>query len=992
MSKSLSIRELHRWGGKNLLALSLILFLCVQGLAQNKTSLTGYIYDDAGKPLPGAMARVTGAAIGAYADADGKFIIEATSGTALEFSFIGFEDQKLSAAEGMKVFLKESVNALEELVVVGYGTAKKSDLTGAVGSVNEKSFAAQPIKNASEALQGRMAGVTVTSFEGAKLGAGSNIRVRGVSSINFGNDPLWVVDGVIGGSVSNMSDIASIEVLKDASSTAIYGSRGANGVILVTTKKGKSGRANVSFTSDVTVGKIAKTYDLLSAGEYAEALEKLTDFRFSPEDLQAYKSGAKGIDWQKAAFQNTLYQDYKLSISGGSEKTHYYISGNFLDQKAITIGGKLRQYGFRARVDTEVYKWLSVDANISGYQQTTAGNDVDTFEIINYSPAMELTDENGVYQNDPFCSIAANPMAKLKTKQSDAESYVVNGSIDLKFKIIDGLTFTTQGSFNIANSSGYGFRSSKYGPNSSSTMSNSMSRSRAYQNTNNLTYTKSFGSHNLTATAVYEIFKQTGTGVGVSGTDLLSEKTGYWNIGAVKNPGKGSTSYWSQQMLSAFGRVMYNYANKYYATATVRADGSSKFMENKWGWFPSGAIAWDASKETFVKNWNVFDQLKLRASYGVAGNQAIGAYGTLGLLSLENYAYGTGKMYPGYWEETMASPNLTWEKTESYDVGVDLSVLGGRLSATVDWYRKNTNDILFNKTIPMLNGGGSFWANVGKLYSTGVDITIDAHPVQSSDFDWQTTLTASYLRTEVTDLDGEDFLIPGDQVTSLGKGYFFRMEKGKPTSNLYLYKWEGLDENGVNLYRTADGGTSTNPVDDDRILTGQLVPKWTLGWNNTFRYKHWEANVFFRASLGSERLNMLKYAQTSRFDQSKFITSREGYYRNWDVVSNKADAKYASFKNQTTNGFVVPWTTEWLEDASFLRLQNLSLAYTFTRDLTKFADITLGVSAQNLFTITGYSGYDPESISDCNNDTSVGLDYGAYPGVRTFTFSLKLGF
>ena len=676
-------------------------------LKKQKT-IQGVVTDTNGEPIIGVTIIEKGTTNGTTSDIDGKFSLKVSNHALLTFSYLSYVQQEIpvTGQKFLKVTMHEDSETLEEVVVIGYGTAKRNNLTGAVSSVNSDQFKMQPVKKASEILQGRMAGVQASSYTGGQLGQDANIRVRGVSSINFGNDPLWVVDGVIGGSVTNPADIASIEVLKDASSTAIYGSRGANGVILVTTKHGTTGKARVEVSSEIGISNIPKRFDLMNPFEYAQALQNMTDTRFSNEDMAAFQNGTKGVDYQNLMLQTGISQDYKLSISGGSKKTKYMVSGLFLDQTGITAQSHLRRFGFRTNLDSKVTPWLNIVTNVEASTESSHNTGADLFVMANYSPAMDLTDADGVYQKDPYCSIAANPYGALMANDYDGENYNVKGMVDFRFNILEGLTFSAQGSFNLLNASSYSFSSSKREPSAISSMGNSMNRTVTYQETNNLTYQKSFGDHSLTATGVFEIYSKEYKNVGVSGQDLLSEKTGYWNIKATQSGLTGTTNYSKEQMVSAFGRVMYNYKNRYYLTGTIRADGSSKFMNNKWGYFPSAAAAWNITEEKFMENQNLFQLLKLRTSFGVTGNQAINAYGTLGLMTLANYSYGTGSLYPGYWQSTFSAPDLTWEKTYSYDAGIDISMLNHRLNLTVTGTEK-TQKICFLQKLFLISTEGA---------------------------------------------------------------------------------------------------------------------------------------------------------------------------------------------------------------------------------------------------------------------------------------------
>lgn len=478
-------------------------------LKKQKT-IQGVVTDTNGEPIIGVTIIEKGTTNGTTSDIDGKFSLKVSNHALLTFSYLSYVQQEIpvTGQKFLKVTMHEDSETLEEVVVIGYGTAKRNNLTGAVSSVNSDQFKMQPVKKASEILQGRMAGVQASSYTGGQLGQDANIRVRGVSSINFGNDPLWVVDGVIGGSVTNPADIASIEVLKDASSTAIYGSRGANGVILVTTKHGTTGKARVEVSSEIGISNIPKRFDLMNPFEYAQALQNMTDTRFSNEDMAAFQNGTKGVDYQNLMLQTGISQDYKLSILGGSKKTKYMVSGLFLDQTGITAQSHLRRFGFRTNLDSKVTPWLNIVTNVEASTESSHNTGADLFVMANYSPAMDLTDADGVYQKDPYCSIAANPYGALMANDYDGENYNVKGMVDFRFNILEGLTFSAQGSFNLLNASSYSFSSSKREPSAISSMGNSMNRTVTYQETNNLTYQKSFGDHSLTATGVFEIYSK----------------------------------------------------------------------------------------------------------------------------------------------------------------------------------------------------------------------------------------------------------------------------------------------------------------------------------------------------------------------------------------------------------------------------------------------------------------------------------------------------
>ena len=881
--------------------------------------------------------------------------------------------------------MKEDNQLLDEVVVVGYGTVKKSDLTGAVSGVSNRQYKNQPVQRVENILQGRTPGVEVTATSGMP-GASMKVRVRGTTSINKSSDPLYVIDGIISSSGLdgiNPSDIQSMEILKDASSTAIYGSRGSNGVILITTKQGSEGKAQVTFDASIGLSTVRKQYDLLNAYEYATALNDIRgSSTISAEDLEAYKNGTKGINWTDLLTRTGITQDYRLAISGGNEKVKYLISGNVLDQEAITIMSDYKRYGIRANIDSEVKPWLTISAklNASSLHKHNEGG-ANWLHVTNFSPTMELKDpETGVYNTDPYNMIGSSPYGEMIVNNSDSYSYNLNANLTLLFKIMKGLTLSVQGGYDYDNSPSYSFRSKLDSPGAINSASNTNALHNYWQNTNNLTWQKQFGDHSFTAMGVWEISRSWDSQLKGTGSNLNNESVGYWNLGnaAIRD---ASNSYTEFSLASGIVRANYDYKKRYFITAALRADGSSKFQgDNKWGYFPSAAVAWDIAQESFMSNQHVLDQLKLRASFGVTGNQDIAAYSTLGMLSGASYGWGTSTSSTGYWGYQFATPGITWEKTYQYDLGLDMSI--GGFNITVDWFKKQTKDLLFQKQVPKYNGGGTYWVNQGKLNNTGVELSLTTFPVKGA-VTWETSLNASYVKNEVADLAGDDFVLTANY-SDLG-GPMQIMKPGYPMGSFYVYQWKGFDDKGANLYQKADGSLTTNPTSDDLVVKGQASLKWTVGWNNTVTWKNWTLNVFFNAATGYDRLNISRFMAASMTGVSRFVTLRDAYFKGWDHVANKADALYPSLTNTDNKSYAN--SDFWLEDASFIKLKNISLSYRIPRRVLKFASVQLSVSAQDLFTITRYKGMDPEVYTSYD-----GLDYGAYPIPRTITFGAKIRF
>lgn len=950
--------------------------------------ISGVVTDERGETIIGATVVVKGEeTTGTTTDMDGKFSLEVPLRSVIVVSYMGFTPQEVRIFKRnlYDITLKEDNKVLDEVVVVGYGSVKKSDLTGSVTAISTARFKDQPVKRVENILQGRSAGVEVTAQSGMP-GGGMKVRVRGTTSINTSNDPLYVIDGMISPSGLdglNPADIQSMEVLKDASSTAIYGSRGSNGVIIITTKQGTQGRAVVSFDASVGISKVRKQYELLNAYEYALALNDVRGANtISAADLEAYRNGTKGLDWMDLITQTALTQDYKLDISGGTEKVRYLVSGNVMDQEAVTIMSDYKRYGLRVNVDADVKPWLTVSGKLNAsiiHQHNGAAN---WLNAINYSPTMELVDpETGVYNKDPYnIANGTSPYGEMMVNYSDSYSYNVSANVSLLFKIAKGLTFSVQGGYDYEQRPSYSFNSSLVGPGAINSMSNSNTLHNYWQNTNNLSWQREFGKHSVSAMAVWEVSRAWDPVMQISGSNLSNETVGYWNVAnaAVRN---ASNSYTESSMASGIVRAGYDFDKRYFLTAAVRADGSSKFQgKNKWGYFPSAALAWDIAREKFMKNQKVIRQLKLRGSFGVSGNQNIAPFSTLGMLTSTSYGWGTSTAYTGYWGYQFPTPDITWEKTYQYDLGLDLNVAGVNL--TFDWFKKKTVDLLFQKQVPRYNGGGTIWVNEGKMNNTGVEMTVSATPVQGA-LTWETTLNAAYVKNEVLDLAGNDFVLTANY-SNLG-GPMQIMKPGYPLGSFYVYEWLGFDEKGANLYRKADGSLTTSPTSEDLVIKGQASPKWTFGWNNSLSWNNWSLNVFFNAAVGLDRLNMSRFMTASMTGDSRFVTLREAYFEGWDYVSDKSQAKYPSLKNPDNKYYAN--SDFWLEDASFVKLKNVSLSYRIPKRVTKFGSVLLSVSAQDVLTLTRYKGMDPEVYSGYD-----GLDYGAYPVPFTITFGAKINF
>ncbi len=963
--------------------------------SQTNVTVTGRVVDASGEPLIGVtVAEKANKKNAAVTDIDGKYTLKVPAGAHITFSYVGYKTQEASTSgrKTIDVTLAEDAEMLNDVVVIGYGTVKKADLAGSVAVMDNKAFKDQPVARVEDALNGRMSGVQVMSS--GVPGGSMKIRVRGTSSVNKSNDPLYVVDGIVretGLEGINPEDIQSIQVLKDASSTAIYGSRGANGVVMVQTKTGRTGATQVVFDGSVGISNAYHIPEVMSTKDYAEALVK---YMGVDKDLMSdYTSGTKpGVDWMDTLLQTGVTQNYKVAVSKGGKDTQVYFSANYMDQKGVVVDTKSKRYAVKANLHSKLYDWLELTADVNLAQTKGSGagfNQSQSNPIwigLNYSPTIEMTDKNGNYNSDPYNNIQKNPYGILHVNVNDRQRTMATGHVDLKFNITDGLTFTTTNGVDYNDYKWYSFSSTKvYTTNG---MGNNDAAVMNLQTTNNLTYTNKWGDHSLTATGVWEATSHEVRNLGISGKNLSNEQVGYWNVANAKTR-EASNSYSKWTMLSGVARVMYNYADRYMLTGTLRADGSSRFTNKKWGYFPSIAAAWTVSNEKFWEPLqDTFDYLKIRASYGIIGNQDITPYSTLGTIGSVSFNYGTGTTYTGYWANGLATPDLTWEKVHQFDLGFDLGFFHNRLNLGVDLFWKKTKDALLTQSAPQYLGGTSYWVNAGEVSNKGVDVSLTAQVIQTTDFQWTSTVNVSYLKNEVTKLTTQTPMLYGSSPSPGSVDPCTIIKEGEAIGTFYGYKWAGVAQNEkgeyVDMYYAADGTKTANPnADTDRQILGRSNPDVTLGWNNTISYKNWEFNAFFNAAFGAKRLNLVRYAMNATPGASAFVTDKD-YFANVGITMPTFGSQSKTYAN----------CDKWLENADYFRCENISVAYTFPRSQTKIADIRLSLSAQNLFTLTGYKGIDPagSAFSDNNVDRDNGLDMGAYPNPRTFTLGVRLSF
>ncbi len=962
-------------------------------MSQQNDQVTGRVVDQNGEPLVGVSVVEKGnKGNGAVTDLDGKFSLRVPSKATLIVSYVGYTSKEVAVdgRQQLQVTLAENAEMLNDVVVIGYGTVKKADLAGSVSVMDNKAFKDQPLTQASDALQGRVSGVNVVS-DGIP-GGSVKIRVRGTNSINKSNDPLYVVDGMVresGLDGINPEDIQSIQILKDASSTAIYGSRGANGVVIVTTKSGVKGDSKITLDASWGVSNATRLPKMMDTKTYARAL---VDYAGKSEaELKDFLDGTNpGIDWADQMFRTGVTQNYKVVFNKGTEGMQSYVSGNYMKHEGTIKESSYERYSAKVNIKTSLKKWLDVtlDLNASrgigkGIGELAMGGYNPLWIAFNSSPAMNMYDDNGNYVWDPYCTIQANAYGTIHDNKSERRHDVVNGHIDLKFNIAPGLTFTTSNGIDYFNNTSYSFSTQRVQGSGNNGMGNNNAQRTMLQSTNNLTYIHSWGDHNLTATGVWEATKSETRSMGITGKSLQVESVGWWDVqNAATRDASNSYSNWA--LLSGVGRVMYNYADKYMLTGTFRADGSSRFTNNKWGYFPSIAAAWTVSNEKFMESTrDVISNLKIRASYGIIGNQDISPYSTLALLTGTTTYFGTANGVSGYWENSIATPDIKWEKTKQFDLGFDLGLFNNRIDLSVDYFNKETSDALLTTNLASYLGGTSYLINAGKVSNQGVDISLNARVVTSPDWTYTTSLNGTYLKNKVKKLTAQQPIIYGGSFQSIITDCTI-IKEGEPIGTFFGYRWAGIDSEGYDTFYAQDGSVTRTPTTDDRVVLGKATPDFTLGWNNSVSYKNWSLNAFFNSAFGVQRLNALRFAMNSMIGNSRMFT----------------DASYISEIGKTmpdprvSNNQYIGNSSKFVENANYFRCENITLAYELPRSVAKIADFRFSFSVQNLFTITNYKGSNPAgfSFSSDYGDRANGIDTGTYPTPRTFTFGVRANF
>ena len=1040
--------------------LCILVLMCLmpcEVIAQTNT-IKGTVSSSDG-PVIGATVKVKGSSNGVVTDLDGNYTIKANPGDVLSFSYLGMttKDMKVGKQTVINVSMSDDDKLLDEVVVVGYGKMKRSDLTGSVVSVNSKAIEKSVPTSVDQVLQGRAAGVQIQANTGTP-GGSTTIRIRGTNSLNATSQPIFVIDGIIIDTATsddgnsnplssiNPSDIVSMDILKDASATAIYGSRASNGVIMITTKRGSSNEASITYDGYVGWQEMPKKLEVMNLQQYAQHYKDITDAQIKPASSTWIRGDlmGEGTDWQDELYRQALMTSHNISMTGGSQASTYAISAGYLDQDGIAIGSGFRRLTLRGNLDANIKKWLKggVNFSLADSKQQTASTYNIIMTALTSQPSVAVHNPSGGYDGPDDQWMPDNPvaLAEITDNYNKKTNFRVNTYLDAT--ILKGLTFKTE------LSADYNFNNYYYyQPDYQFGVKTNDIRTGRWTKTNTkywswrniLTYDNAFGKHNINVMVGQEMSHNHFETQVSSTTGYLSNSA--TDISAGSYDDSRTTGYQNNNSLfSYFGRAFYNYDDRYMLTATLRRDGSSKFAKgNRWGWFPSAALAWRVSNESFLKDNKVLDNLKLRLGWGATGNQNVEDWAYTAMLANYTTSWGVGVL-----NANNANPDLKWETTYSTNIGLDVSVLGGRIEFIADWYYKKTKDLLLKLDLPAFLGSGAGsgygvasnpWGNVGSLRNTGFEFTLNTVNIDYKGFTWRTNAVMSINRNKVLSLDTETGTLPQTLQVGSETATVTNTVVGQPIGQFWGYKVIGrFDKPEDFYYKDANG--NVKPValpegssigqnetwlgdyifadlngdgvinNDDQTFIGNPEPKFTWGFGNTFSYKGFDLTVQFSGSYGNKVLNYGRRTLEVSGSTSNLLTSVLDYarvekidpngpddYRNYYVVNTSSiQPRLYTSSGKNRNDRV---SDAYVEDGSYIRLQNISLSYTFPKAWLKkiyINNLKLYCNLQNLYTWTKYKGYDPEVGSLWGNALMNGIDYGRYPSPRIYTFGLNVTF
>lgn len=959
-------------------------------LEQNSFKLSGKVTDENGAGLPGVTISLKGTTNATSSDVSGAFSMTLPSGSGtLVFSYIGYINQEVAIENRsvVNVALAPDTKALQEVVVVGYGTQQRADITGSVAVINEEVFEARPNTQVGNLIQGKAAGVQVLTNSG-KPSAGFNIRIRGTGSLSASSDPLYVIDGVPTSDTRslNPADIESISVLKDASSAAIYGAQGANGVVLITTKRGTSEKPRFEFSTYAGFSQVWKTLEVLNAEQYRDLMTELGQ----NTDWNRYTGNT---DWQKEVFQNGSSLNYQLSVSGKTDKTNYYLSGGWVKQNGAVRSSTMDRASFKVNLDQKLNDWLNVGANLSYVRY----HDVDVADnqavnqggvilgVLSTPPAIGIYNPDGTFTSNPFQDWE-NPISSTDGSERSYKNQRLLGSVYGEVNILNGLKYRTSLGIDFVNAT-YDyfldpFRTS-YGRARQGIGRYNTNLTNYWILDNTLSYTKTIDKHNFSAMVggVLQKYRWENSSI---------ERTGFANI-AVETPNAGATIQSAnadkdERANSSFiSRVTYDFAGKYLLTANFRADASSSFGPgNSIGYFPSLSVGWRLSEESFMPLPEFMNDLKLRFGWGMVGNDNIGNNAYRGLVGVgANYPIG-GVILPGTYPSTIGNDDLKWEASNQTNLGVDFAFFNSRIVFVADAYLKKTTDLLFRLPPPRATGFDTGVTNAAKLENRGLEFQLTTRNFVEA-FTWDTDLNISFNRNEVTDILGKELLNGG----VAGRGEISLTTEGAPIARFYGYRFGGVDpQTGMAYYVDRNGESTFSPAPDDRTIIGNPNPDFIYGITNTFTYKNFGLSIFLQGSQGNDIFNATRIEMESMSDPKNQGIEVVNRWRNPGDVTNIPKAVWANTNNSRLS-------TRFVEDGSYMRVKTLTLSYNLPNTLltkAKLNSVRVYVTGENLLTFTDYSGFDPEVNAFGGNNLVQGVDYGTYPQTRNLIFGLNISF
>ena len=998
----------------------------ISGRVTDETNNTG---------LPGVSVVIKGTRLGTITDQDGTYRLAIPQlydreATMLVLSFIGYATREvvIGSRTTINVGLLVDNKQLNEVVVVGYGQVRKSDLTGAVATVPVEEIRKVAVTSLDQALQGRAAGVQITQNSGAPGGT-TSIRIRGGNSIQGDNEPLYVIDGIpfkndgagSGSSFNvlstlNPSDIESMSVLKDASSTAIYGSRGANGVVIITTKRGKAGKSTINFDAYYGVQDVRRKYPVLNGREYAQFVNDANTNEgrpavYSPTQVDGF---GEGTDWQNEIFRQAPMSNYQLSISGGDERTQYAVSGGYFKQNGIVVNSDFDRYSFRVNLDRKLTSKIKVGNNLTVSRTVTNQSRTDgdlgsaglvTIAALQFPPILPVRSADGSYLlTDPALTFTAdNPVVLARDSKNRNTAYRVFGNVFGDYQIIDGLNLRVSLGIDgiLQKQDSYLPRSVSSGLAQGGAASIYNGQSITWLNENLLTYTRTIHiDHAITALIGYTQQANRTESSSAAARNFVNDNLGSSNLGSASVPLTPASGIGSWGLESYLARLNYGYKDKYLVTASFRADGSSRFGINKqYGYFPSAALAWRISEEAFLKNNRIVNDLKLRATYGLTGNQdGIGNYPAYSLLGTQNYVFGN-TVSTGLGPGQIANPDLSWETTSQADLGIDLGLLNSRITLTADVYLKRTRDLLLNVTIPSTSGYSSAIKNLGRVQNKGIELGISSRNIDGA-FKWNTDVNFALNRNQVLDIGGAPQIFAGN-VANIGQNLNSGIIRvGEPLGSFFGYVTNGLYQTTDELTTLSDPQArkpgdrkyldlnGDKKIDDnDRTIIGRAQPKFIGGISNTVSFKGVELTAFFQGVYGNNILNANRFEL--EYLNGTTNQDRDALNR-WTPTNTNTDIPRASTTRPANR-----ISTRQIEDGSYLRLKSLQLAYSLPGAVIKrlkIQSLRVYVTAQNYLTWTNYSGYDPEVNRFGQDSRSQGFDYASYPAAKTMLFGLNIGF